>query len=57
LEPSFLNHPGGSSLDRLELAMTLDEGCEVEIPGEDAEKIRTVKDAVNYIRKRGKGGK
>ena len=58
MEPSFLNNnPGGNSLDRLELVMALEEDYEIEIPGEDAKTTRTVQDAINYIRKRGKGGK
>jgi acyl carrier protein len=37
--------------------MALEEGYEIEIPGEDAKTTPTVQDATDYIRKRGKGGK
>jgi len=43
-------HPG-------ELVMAFEEAFEIEIPDEDAEKIRTVQDAVDYIGKHAKGGK
>ena len=57
MEPSFFNNLGGNSLDRVELVMALEEAIDIEIPDEDAEEIRTVRDAIDYIRKRGKGGK
>ena len=37
--------------------MALEEAFDIEIPNEDGEKIRTVQDAIDYIRKPGKGGK
>jgi len=40
---------GADSLDIVELVMTFEESFEIEIPDEDAEKIQTVKDAVDYI--------
>ena len=40
---------GADSLDTVELVMALEEEFEVEIPDEDAEKISTVKDAMDYI--------
>lgn len=49
LEASFIDDLGADSLDTVELVMELEEHFEVEIPDEDAEKLKTVKDAVDYI--------
>ncbi len=49
LEASFIEDLGADSLDTVELVMDLEEHFEIEIPDEDAEKFRTVKDAVDYI--------
>ena len=49
MEASFLDDLGADSLDIVELIMALEEEFDVEIPDEDAEKISTVGDAVNYI--------
>ena len=46
---SFIDDLGADSLDTVELVMALEEGFGMEIPDEDAEKISTVKDAINYI--------
>jgi acyl carrier protein len=46
---SFIDDLGADSLDTVELVMALEEGFGIEIPDEDAEKITTVKDAINYI--------
>jgi len=46
---SFVDDLGADSLDTVELVMAFEEAFEIEIPDEDAEKIRTVKDAVTYI--------
>ena len=46
---SFIEDLGADSLDTVELVMALEEGFGMEIPDEDAEKITTVKDAINYI--------
>ena len=46
---SFVDDLGADSLDTVELVMAFEEGFDIEIPDEDAEKIRTVQDAVNYI--------
>src|SRR3954465_6683842 len=54
---SFVDDLGADSLDPVELAMALEEAFDIEIPDEDAEKIRTVKDAIEYIGKNAKGGK
>ena len=54
---SFVDDLGADSLDTVELVMAFEESFDIEIPDEDAEKIRTVKDAVEYIEKNSKGGK
>ncbi|MFI5110805.1 MAG: acyl carrier protein, partial [Terriglobales bacterium] len=48
---------GADSLDTVELVMAFEEAFDIEIPDEDAEKIRTVQDAIEYIGKNAKGGK
>jgi len=48
-EASFIDDLGADSLDTVELVMALEEEFECEIPDEDAEKITTVSQAVNYI--------
>ena len=50
-EASFINDLGADSLDIVELVMELEEAFEMSIPDEDAEKIRTVGEAVGYIKK------
>jgi len=54
---SFVDDLGADSLDIVELVMAFEEAFDMEIPDEDAEKIRTVQDAVDYISKHAKGGK
>lgn len=49
MEASFVDDLGADSLDIVELIMALEEEFDIEIPDEDAEKISTVGDAVNYI--------
>lgn len=46
---SFVDDLGADSLDTVELVMAFEEAFELEIPDEEAEKITTVKDAVEYI--------
>jgi len=46
---SFVDDLGVDSLDQVELVMAFEEGFDLEIPDEDAEKIRTVQDAIDYI--------
>jgi acyl carrier protein len=46
---SFVDDLGADSLDIVELVMAFEEAFELEIPDEEAEKITTVKDAVEYI--------
>ena len=52
---SFVDDLGADSLDTVELVMAFEENFGIEIPDEDAEKIATVKDAVDYIEKHAKG--
>jgi len=52
---SFVDDLGADSLDTVELVMAFEEAFEIEIPDEAAEKIRTVKDAVDYINAHSKG--
>ena len=49
---SFVDDLGADSLDTVELVMALEEEFEIEIPDEDAEKITTVQQAVDYISER-----
>ena len=49
---SFVDDLGADSLDLVELVMALEEEFGQEIPDEDAEKIVTVKDAIEYIQER-----
>jgi acyl carrier protein len=52
-QASFVDDLGADSLDIVELVMALEEEFDLEIPDEDAEKIVTVGDAVNYIKENG----
>jgi acyl carrier protein len=52
---SFVDDLGADSLDTVELVMAFEENFGIEIPDEEAEKIATVKDAVDYIEKHAKG--
>jgi acyl carrier protein len=54
---SFVDDLGADSLDTVELVMAFEEAFDIEIPDEDAEKIRTVHDAVDYITKNAKVSK
>ncbi|KAJ5815787.1 Acyl carrier protein (ACP) [Penicillium robsamsonii] len=45
----FVDDLGADSLDTVELVMALEEEFDIEIPDEDAEKIATVQEAINYI--------
>ena len=49
-ESSFVNDLGADSLDTVELVMALEEEFECEIPDEDAEKITTVQQAMDYVK-------
>ena len=50
LEAKFIDDLGADSLDLVELVMALEEEYEIEISDEDAEKIQTVGDAIEYIK-------
>ena len=54
-ESSFVNDLGADSLDTVELVMALEEEFETEIPDEEAVKIATVQQAVDYIKAHSKG--
>ena len=49
LESSFIDDLGADSLDTVELVMAFEEEFDLEIPDEEAEKITTVKDAIDHI--------
>jgi acyl carrier protein len=48
-DASFIDDLGADSLDTVELVMAFEEEFDVEIPDEDAEKIRTVQDVIEYL--------
>ncbi len=50
LEASITDDLGADSLDTVELVMALEEEFDIDIPDEDAAKITTVKDAIDYVR-------
>ena len=50
IEASFVNDLGADSLDTVELVMALEESFDMEIPDEEAEKIQTVGQAIDYIK-------
>ncbi len=49
-EAAFIDDLGADSLDTVELVMAFEEEFDIEIPDEDAEKIKSVGDAINYIK-------
>lgn len=49
---SFIDDLGADSLDQVELVMDFEDKFEIDIPDEDAEKMRTVGDAVSYLKGR-----
>jgi acyl carrier protein len=48
-DASFIDDLGADSLDTVELVMAFEEEFDIEIPDEDAEKIRTVRDVMEYL--------
>ncbi len=48
-EASFVDDLGADSLDLVELIMSMEEEFDTDIPDEDAEKIQTVQDAINFV--------
>jgi acyl carrier protein len=53
-ESSFVEDLGADSLDNVELVMALEEEFDCEIPDEEAEKITTVQQAIDYVQKNAK---
>ncbi len=51
-EASFTNDLGADSLDTVELVMEFEKAFNIQIPDQDAEKIRTVGDAINYLKQK-----
>jgi acyl carrier protein len=49
-EASFIDDLGADSLDIVELIMAFEEEFDLEIPDEDAEKIKTVQDVIDYMK-------
>ena len=56
-DASFVEDLGADSLDQVELVMAFEEEFKAEIPDDDAEKLKTVADAVSYIEKHCKEAK
>ena len=52
-DSSFIDDLGADSLDIVELVMLIEKDFDIEIPDEDAEKIATVQDAIDYIVEQG----
>jgi acyl carrier protein len=48
-QASFIDDLGADSLDQVELIMAFEDAFDIEIPDEDAEKLHTVKDAMDYL--------
>jgi acyl carrier protein len=51
-QASFVEDLGADSLDQVELIMAFEDAFDIEIPDEDAEKMRSVKDALDYLGKK-----
>jgi acyl carrier protein len=56
-QASFVDDLGADSLDQVELIMAFEEAFDLEIPDEEAEKIKTVQDAIDYVEKNNKVSK
>ena len=54
-DASFVEDLGADSLDTVELVMAFEEEFGIDIPDEDAEQMRTVGDAISYLREKGSG--
>ena len=52
LNASFIDDLGADWLDIVELVMTLEETFDIEIPDDDAEKMQTIADAIDYLKER-----
>jgi acyl carrier protein len=55
-DASFVEDLGADSLDTVELVMAFEEEFGIDIPDEDAERMRTVGDAIDYLQKNTEGG-
>jgi len=55
-DASFVEDLGADSLDTVELVMAFEEEFGIDIPDEDAEQMRTVGDAISYLKKHGASG-
>jgi acyl carrier protein len=53
LESNFIDDLGADSLDTVELVMAFEEKFGIEIPDEDAEKMKSVSDAISYLKGKG----
>ncbi len=51
-EASFVDDLGADSLDLVELVMAMEEEFGMEVPDEEAEKLRTVKDVIDYVKQK-----
>ena len=51
-QAAFVEDLGADSLDQVELIMAFEDAFDIEIPDEDAEKMRSVKDALDYLSKK-----
>jgi acyl carrier protein len=51
-EASFIDDLGADSLDIVELVMAMEEAFDIEIPDDDAEKMKTIGDAMAYVKER-----
>lgn len=49
-QAAFVDDLGADSLDQVELIMAFEDAFDVEIPDEDAEKLKSVKDAIEYLK-------
>jgi len=54
LDASFREDLGADSLALMDLSLAIEEAFDIEIPEEDADKIRTIRDVVDYIEKHGR---
>ena len=54
-DSSFIDDLGADSLDTVELVMAFEEEFDIEIPDEDAQKMRTVNDAITYLKDKVEG--
>ena len=51
-DASFIEDLGADSLDIVELVMAMEEEFDIEIPDDDAERIQTIGDAINYLKEK-----